>query len=44
MEKPIASGNQGENQDQPSPISVLDSSFGEDEPIEEVYPNGIARA
>ncbi|EYU46370.1 hypothetical protein ABFS82_04G048400 [Erythranthe guttata] len=39
--KPIASGNPGENQEQPSPISVLDSPFGEDEHTEKLFRHCI---
>lgn len=37
--KPFAPGKQGENQDQPSPISVLDQPFVEDEGAANVFPH-----
>ncbi|KAL0461048.1 UNVERIFIED_CONTAM: hypothetical protein Slati_0732000 [Sesamum latifolium] len=39
--KPTASGNPGENQDQPSPISVLDPPFEESEHTANVYPHYV---
>ncbi|KZV21516.1 hypothetical protein F511_08281 [Dorcoceras hygrometricum] len=41
MEKPVASGNSGENLDQPSPISVLDTPFEEDEHVALVFPRYV---
>ncbi|KAI3449851.1 hypothetical protein Pfo_006516 [Paulownia fortunei] len=41
MAKPIASGNPGENQDQPSPISVLNPPFEEDEHTAKVFPHYV---
>ncbi|KAI3461014.1 hypothetical protein Pfo_017677 [Paulownia fortunei] len=41
MPKPIASGNPGENQDQPSPISVLDPPFEENEHAAKVFPHYV---
>ncbi|XP_073022040.1 uncharacterized protein [Primulina eburnea] len=41
MEKPMTSGNSGENLDQPSPISVLDTPFEEDEHVASVFPHYV---
>ncbi|XP_073050663.1 uncharacterized protein [Primulina eburnea] len=41
MEKPVASGNSGEYLDQPSPISVLDTPFEEDEHVASVFPHYV---
>ncbi|XP_011083092.1 uncharacterized protein LOC105165697 isoform X1 [Sesamum indicum] len=37
--RPTASGNSGENQDQPSPISVLDPPFEENEHTANMFPH-----
>lgn len=37
--KPSAPGKQSENQEQPSPISVLDRPFVEDETAANVFPH-----
>ncbi|KAK4408191.1 hypothetical protein Sango_0400100 [Sesamum angolense] len=39
--KPTASGNPGENQDQPSPLSVLDPPFEENEHTANVFPHYV---
>ncbi|GER41153.1 hypothetical protein STAS_17856 [Striga asiatica] len=41
VSKPAASGNIGENQDQPSPISVLDPTFELNERTSKVFPRYV---
>ncbi|KAK6143979.1 hypothetical protein DH2020_020799 [Rehmannia glutinosa] len=41
MSKSIAPGNPGENQDQPSPISVLDPPFESNEHTSKVFPHYV---